>query len=99
MLAQPYIFVTNGSGKTEEVMIQLSSQLDIEVFPGQFICGHTPRREMAKRYKTVLVVGDEGEKCRAVAEGYGVLDVITPGDIIKDNANIAFFRKLMEEET
>src|SRR2546421_9410464 len=53
---------------------------------------------MAKGYKTVLVVGGEGEKCRAVAEGYGFLDIITPGDIIKDNANIAFFRKLMEEE-
>lgn len=79
-------------------MIQLSSQLDIEVSPGQFICGYTPRRETAKRYKTVLVVGGEGEKCRPVTEGYGFQDVITPGDIIKDNANTTFFRKLAEEE-
>jgi ribonucleotide monophosphatase NagD (HAD superfamily) len=55
-------------------------------------------REMAKRYKTVLVVGGEGEKCRTVAEGYGFQDVITPGDIIKDNANTTPFRKLTEEE-
>ena len=72
----PYIFVTNGGGKTEaERCIQLSQQLEIEVSPGQFICGHTPMREMAERYKTVLVVGGEGEKCRAVAEGYGFKDV------------------------
>jgi ribonucleotide monophosphatase NagD (HAD superfamily) len=72
----PYIFVTNGGGKTEaERCIQLSKQLQIEVSPGQFICGHTPMREMAEKYGTVLVVGGEGEKCRIVAEGYGFKDV------------------------
>ena len=53
---------------------------------------------MARRYKTVLVVGGEGEKCRRVAEGYGFRDVITPGDIIKDNAHTTPFRKLTEDE-
>ncbi len=72
----PYIFVTNGGGKTEaERCLQLSQQLEMEVSPGQFICGHTPMREMAEKYKTVLVVGGEGEKCRTVAEGYGFKDV------------------------
>lgn len=72
----PYIFVTNGGGKTEaERCVQLSKQLDQEVSPGQFICGHTPMREMAEKYNTVLVVGGEGEKCRMVAEGYGFKDV------------------------
>jgi HAD superfamily hydrolase (TIGR01456 family) len=95
----PYIFVTNGGGKTEEERcIQLSNQLKLEVSPGQFICGHTPMREMAQRYKTVLVVGGEGEKCRQVAEGYGFQDVITPGDIIKDNTATTPFRKLTEDE-
>lgn len=95
----PYIFVTNGGGKTEEERcIQLSSQLELEVSPGQFICGHTPMREMAQRYKTVLVVGGEGEKCRTVAEGYGFKDVITPGDIIKDNSATTPFRQLTDEE-
>ncbi|KAF2087479.1 HAD superfamily hydrolase-like protein [Saccharata proteae CBS 121410] len=95
----PYIFVTNGGGKTEaERCIQLSKQLDIEVSPGQFICGHTPMREMASKYNTVLVVGGEGEKCRHVAEGYGFKDVVTPGDIIKDNQDTTPFRKLTEEE-
>lgn len=95
----PYIFVTNGGGKTEqERCVQLSQQLQMEVSPGQFICGHTPMREMAERYNTVLVVGGEGEKCRQVAEGYGFKDVVTPGDIIKDNQDTTPFRKLTEEE-
>ncbi|KAF2102479.1 phosphatidyl synthase [Rhizodiscina lignyota] len=95
----PYIFVTNGGGKTEqERCLQLSQQLEMEVSPGQFICGHTPMREMAERYKTVLVVGGEGEKCRHVAEGYGFKDVVTPGDIIKDNKDTTPFRKLTDEE-
>lgn len=72
----PYIFVTNGGGKTEaERCVQLSKQLELEVSPGQFICGHTPMREMAEKFNTVLVVGGEGEKCRIVAEGYGFKDV------------------------
>ena len=95
----PYIFLTNGGGKTEEERcLQLSQQLEVEVSPGQFICGHTPMREMAEKYGTVLVVGGEGEKCRLVAEGYGFRDVVTPGDIIKDNKHTTPFRKLTEEE-
>lgn len=55
-------------------------------------------RELANKYKSVLIVGGEGEKCREVAEGYGFRDVITPGDIIKDNTHTTPFRKLTEEE-
>lgn len=95
----PYIFLTNGGGKTEsERCIDLSRQLDIEVSPSQFICGHTPMREMVEKYKTVLVVGGEGEKCREVAEGYGFQDVVTPGDIIKYNEATTPFRRLTNEE-
>ncbi|KAK4240062.1 HAD-like domain-containing protein [Achaetomium macrosporum] len=95
----PYIFLTNGGGKFEtERCRDLSKQLEIDVSPGQFICGHTPMREFADRYNTVLVVGGEGEKCREVAESYGFRDVITPGDILKANAATAPFRKLTETE-
>ncbi|SPQ26398.1 38445693-0f6d-447a-a51d-9fc080058e87 [Thermothielavioides terrestris] len=95
----PYIFLTNGGGKSEaERCRDLSQQLQIEVSPGQFICGHTPMRELADRYHTVLVVGGEGEKCREVAESYGFRDVITPGDILKANAATAPFRKLTPDE-
>lgn len=99
MSSRPYIFLTNGGGKTEkERCLDLSKQLDLEVHPGQFICGHTPMREMAERYHTVLVVGGEGEKCRIVAEGYGFKDVITPGDIIKTRHDTTPFRTLTDEE-
>ncbi|KAK4654063.1 hypothetical protein QC762_0061650 [Podospora pseudocomata] len=95
----PYIFLTNGGGKFEtERCRDLSRQLEIDVSPGQFICGHTPMREFANKYGTVLVVGGEGEKCREVAESYGFRDVITPGDIIKANAATAPFRALTETE-
>ena len=56
-------------------------------------------RDMAQKYKTVLVVGGEGEKCREIAEGYGFGDVITPGDIIKDNATTTPFRQLTPLQT
>lgn len=95
----PHIFLTNGGGKTEEERCRdLSRQLQRDIKPGQFICGHTPMREMAERYGTVLVVGGEGEKCRQVAEGYGFRDVVTPGDIIKHDAATTPFRKLTAEE-
>ncbi len=55
-------------------------------------------REMVEKYNTILVIGGEGEKCRQVAEGYGFKDVITPGDIIKDNEATTPFRKLTSEE-
>ncbi|KAF3797761.1 Haloacid dehalogenase-like hydrolase domain-containing 5 [Colletotrichum gloeosporioides] len=95
----PYIFLTNGGGKTEEERCgDLSKQMEIDISPAQFICGHTPMREMAERFNTVLVVGGEGEKCREVAEGYGFKDVITPGDIIKHNSATTPFRKLTQDE-
>lgn len=95
----PYIFVTNGGGKTEEERcIQLSKQLDVPVSTGQFICGHTPMQEMALKFGTVLVVGGEGEKCRHIAEGYGFKDVVTPGDLIKWRPSITPFRTLTDEE-
>ncbi|TQS31549.1 hypothetical protein Golomagni_08163, partial [Golovinomyces magnicellulatus] len=95
----PHIFLTNGGGKTEQERCDdLSKQLDHDIKEGQFICGHTPMREMAEKYGTVLVVGGEGEKCRQVAEGYGFKDVVTPGDIIKHDSATTPFRKLTKEE-
>lgn len=91
--------MTNGGGKTEaERCVDLSRQLQLDVSPGQFICGHTPMKEMVEKYSTVLVVGGEGEKCRIVAEGYGFKDVVTPGDIIKTRQDTTPFRKLTEDE-
>ena len=91
--------MTNGGGKFEtERCADLSRQLQWPVDPAQFICGHTPMRNLSTKYRSVLVVGGEGEKCRQVAESYGFQDVITPGDIIKDNMHTTPFRKLTAEE-
>lgn len=96
---RPYIFVTNGGGKSEEERcLDLSKQLQLDINPGQFICGHTPMREMTEKYHTVMVVGGEGEKCRLVAKKYGFKDVITPGDIIKTKHDTTPFRRLTDEE-
>lgn len=91
--------MTNGGGKSEaERCADLSRQLEVDISPAQFICGHTPMSEMATKYNTVLVVGGEGEKCRTVAQSYGFKDVVTPGDIIKANSATTPFRKLTPEE-
>lgn len=55
-------------------------------------------REMVEKYNTVLVIGGEGEKCRQVAETYGFRDIVTTGDLIKDNEHTTPFRKLTTEE-
>ncbi|ODV90255.1 hypothetical protein CANCADRAFT_31269 [Tortispora caseinolytica NRRL Y-17796] len=95
----PYIFVTNGGGKTEEQRCkEFSEKMETPVSPNQFIQGHTPMRELRKKYGTVLVVGGIGEACRQVAEQYGFADVVTPGDILKWNPNVCPFRTLTDEE-
>ncbi len=61
----PHIFLTNGSGKPEQARCdQLSSILQSPVSTEQFIQSHTPMSALADYYKTVLVVGGEGYKCR-----------------------------------
>ena len=55
-------------------------------------------REMVEEYKTILVIDGEGEKCHQVAESYGFRDIVTPGDIIKDNEHTTPFRKPTTEE-
>lgn len=85
--------------KTEaEGCIKLSRQLDIGLSPSQILCGHMPMRGMVMKYNTVMVIGGEGEQCRQVAEADGFKDIVTPGDLIKDNENTALFRKLTTED-
>lgn len=95
----PHIFVTNGGGKTEETRCKdLSKRLGVEVQEDQVIQGHTPMKDLSEKFKTVLVVGGEGETCRVVAEQYGFSDVVTPGDILKWNPNVSPYRILTDEE-
>jgi HAD superfamily hydrolase (TIGR01456 family) len=55
-------------------------------------------RALAEYYKTVLVVGGEGYKCREVAEQYGFQDIVVPNDIIAWDPTIAPYRVFTDEE-
>lgn len=95
----PHIFLTNGSGKVETQRVaQLSKILHNPISTEQFIQSHTPMRALAEYYKTVLVVGGEGYKCREVAEEYGFQDIVVPNDIIAWDPTIAPYRVFTEEE-
>jgi HAD superfamily hydrolase (TIGR01456 family) len=47
---------------------------------------------LAEYYKTVLVVGGEGYRCREIAERYGFKDVVVPNDIVAWDETIAPYR-------
>ena len=95
----PHIFLTNGSGKPEQARVdQLSKILHNPISTEQFIQSHTPMRALAEYYKTVLVVGGEGYKCREVAEQYGFQDIVVPNDIIAWDPTIAPYRVFTDEE-
>lgn len=95
----PHIFLTNGSGKPELARCtQLSKILGSPVSTEQFIQSHTPMRALAEYYKTVLVVGGEGYKCREVAEEYGFQDIVVPNDIVAWDPTIAPYRVFTEAE-
>jgi HAD superfamily hydrolase (TIGR01456 family) len=55
-------------------------------------------RALAEYYKTVLVVGGEGYKCREVAEQYGFQDIVVPNDIIAWDPTIAPYRVFTDAE-
>jgi ribonucleotide monophosphatase NagD (HAD superfamily) len=65
--------LTNGGGKHEsERVADLSSKLGVTIDTGMFVQSHTPFADMDHyKDKTVMVVGGESDKCRAVAEAYG----------------------------
>lgn len=95
----PHIFLTNGSGKPEQARVdQLSKILHQPVNKEQFIQSHTPMRALAEYYKTVLVVGGEGYRCREVAEEYGFQDIVVPNDIVAWDPTIAPYRVFTDEE-
>jgi HAD superfamily hydrolase (TIGR01456 family) len=95
----PHIFLTNGSGKTEEARCkQLESILRNPVSTNQFIQSHTPMSALAEYYSTVLVVGGEGYRCREVAEQYGFRNIVVPNDIVAWDPTVAPYRVFTDEE-
>lgn len=95
----PHIFLTNGSGKPETARCeQLSRILNNPVSTDQFIQSHTPMRALAEFYRTVLVVGGEGYRCREVAEEYGFEDIVVPNDIVAWDPSVAPYRVFTDAE-
>ncbi|PVI06461.1 HAD-superfamily hydrolase [Periconia macrospinosa] len=80
----PFILLTNGGGKHEsERVSDLSRKLSVSIDTSMFVQSHTPFADMhSYKDKTVMVVGGDEDKCRAVAEKYGFKTVVTPGDIL-----------------
>lgn len=95
----PYIFVTNGGGRSEKARAEeLSKRLNINVEENQVIQGHTPMKDLVSRFKTVLVVGGVGDACRRVAEGYGFKNVVIPLDIMRWKPSVSPYHTLTPEE-
>ena len=95
----PYILLTNGGGKTEAARCeQLTNILDSPISVDQFIQSHTPMQALSEYYDTVLVIGGEGFKVRAAAEGYGFKNVVHPKDILAWDPTISPWRSFTAEE-
>lgn len=95
----PYIFITNGGGKSEATRCKdLSNRLGIEVREDQVIQGHTPMKDLITVYKNVLVVGGVGDTCRKIAQGYGFQNVFIPLDVMKWNPSVSPYYQLTKED-
>ncbi|SCU81340.1 LAMI_0B05776g1_1 [Lachancea mirantina] len=95
----PYIFITNGGGRSEKARCKdLSQKLGITVTEDQVIQGHTPMKDLVNVYTNVLVVGGVGDTCRKVAQGYGFKNVYIPLDIMKWKPSVTPYYTLSEEE-
>ncbi len=95
----PFIFVTNGGGRSELKRCQdLSKRLNTDIKRDQIIQGHTPMKDLVDTHKTVLVIGGVGNDCRKVAQEYGFEDVVTPLDIMRWKPSVTPYHTLTKEE-
>ncbi|CDP08956.1 unnamed protein product [Coffea canephora] len=88
-LKVPYVFLTNGGGVPEsERAKELSKQLGVDILPLQVIQGHTPFRELVKRYEDDLIVAvGKGAPGRVTTE-YGFKNVLSIDDYASCFPNI-----------
>ena len=96
----PFIFLTNGGGKTERDHVALvSKRLDLTFSPDQFIQSHTPFKDLvpALHDKNILVLGGTGNAIRKVAQAYGFKRVFTPSDILATFPHIYPFSELTQD--
>ncbi|KAI5666166.1 hypothetical protein M9H77_16019 [Catharanthus roseus] len=85
----PYVFLTNGGGVPESKRaLELTKQLGVNISPLQVIQGHTPFKELVKRFENELVVAvGKGEPAEVISE-YGFKNVISIDDYASCFENI-----------
>jgi HAD superfamily hydrolase (TIGR01456 family) len=79
----PFVFVTNGGGKTETAKAhELSTKFNINFSSDQIIMAHTPYRGLQKHHANadVLVIGHDN--CINIMKNYGFKRIITPMNIL-----------------
>ncbi|KAI8016440.1 Uncharacterized protein YKR070W [Camellia lanceoleosa] len=71
-LKVPYVFLTNGGGVPESKRaFELSKLLGVNILPSQVIQGHTPFKQLVKRFENDLIIAvGKGEPATVMSE-YG----------------------------
>ncbi|KAL8496778.1 hypothetical protein ACS0TY_020453 [Phlomoides rotata] len=74
----PYVFLTNGGGVPESKRaMELSKLLSVHILPSQIIQGHSPFKQLVKRYENELIIAvGKGEPAVVMSE-YGFKNVLT----------------------
>jgi HAD superfamily hydrolase (TIGR01456 family) len=95
----PFIFLTNGGGRTEEGHAShLGQLLDLEFSGEQFVQSHTPFRALVPKLQNanILILGGVGTKNCDVARAYGFKNVLSSSDIFRMEPAIYPFAELTE---
>ncbi|KAG5566838.1 hypothetical protein RHGRI_002398 [Rhododendron griersonianum] len=80
-LKVPYVFLTNGGGVPESKRaLELEKQLGVNILSSQVIQGHTPFKQLVKRFEKELVIAvGKGEPAVVMSE-YGFKNVLSIDD-------------------
>ncbi|OTA70287.1 HAD-superfamily hydrolase [Hypoxylon sp. EC38] len=93
----PFIFLTNGGGRTEEAHVaKLGKQLGLTFSAKQIVQSHTPFLDLVPEYgeKTILVLGGHGQQIRELAHAYGFKKVVTTSDFMALHPHIHPFPEI-----
>lgn len=84
------------------LLSEADSGLDSDTSPllsvSQLVQSHTPMKNLAKKFKRVLVIGGVDPQARAVALSYGFEEVIRPIDIVRATPNVWPFTRYTTHE-
>jgi len=79
----PFMFLTNGGGKTEKKKAQeLSQRFQIPIHEEQVVLGHSPMRTIPDEIKNKIVLVIGPDSCKEVAKSYGFKKPIISKEVI-----------------